>query len=329
MGFTKLDSGIVNSSVWAESLATRVLWITMLAMSDENGFVSSSKSGLLRAANVPVDDFDVAIKTLESPDVESRTPDNNGRRVEKIDGGWVILNFMKYRARSEVIKEQTKERVKRFRDKKNKSVTLHSLHETLPSASASASASASGELSCDIVLSDEEMIFKHWNLKSPKTHKSLSEAAAANIKKLLLTHSVEDLKACIDNYSSVVTSKTSWYTYKSILEEFFRPGKLKPAPHIRFLPDNFIPDNYKAKDAPLAANQSQSYTEAPQSTMVPVTVIISRIAKYFPDGIDYPFFPPQSDEKKWNHIYNRVTEMVTVREREESIVLICKELEKV
>jgi hypothetical protein len=142
MGFTKLDSGIVNSSVWNEPAETRVLWITILAMSDENGFVSSSRSGLNRAANISQEKFDAALTTLESEDIESRTPDFKGRRIEKVDGGWMILNFLKYRARYEIIKEQTRERVKKFRDKQQ-DVTLCNVTETLPSASASASASGS------------------------------------------------------------------------------------------------------------------------------------------------------------------------------------------
>jgi len=140
MGFTKLDSGIVNSSIWSESLSTRVLWITILAMSDENGFVFCSIPGLIRAANISQSEFDVACTVLESPDKYSRTPDFEGRRIEKCEGGWIILNFLKYRLHSERVKEQTRDRVRRFRDKKG-NVTQGNVTCALPSASASASAS--------------------------------------------------------------------------------------------------------------------------------------------------------------------------------------------
>lgn len=106
MSFTKLDSGIINSSVWSEPPETRVLWITILAMSDENGFVATARSGLMRAANISVPNFNQALLTLESPDPESRTPDNEGRRIVKCEGGWIIQNFIKYRSRYEIIKEQ-------------------------------------------------------------------------------------------------------------------------------------------------------------------------------------------------------------------------------
>jgi hypothetical protein len=149
MGFTKLDSGIVNSSVWAEPLATRVVWVTMLAIADKNGYVPCARSGLLRASNVPIEDFDKAILSLESPDPDSRTPDNQGRRVEKVDGGWIILNFPKYRLHSEIIKDQTRIRVNKYREKIKK-VTQCNVTSMLPSVSDSASVSASVSASEEI-----------------------------------------------------------------------------------------------------------------------------------------------------------------------------------
>jgi hypothetical protein len=143
MGFTKLDSGIVNSSIWSEPSDTRVLWVTILAMSDENGFVATSKSGLNRTANISTESFERALLTLESPDLESRTQDNEGRRIIKVDGGWIIQNFMKYRARSEIIKDQNRKRVQKWREIHN--VMHGNVTETLPSASVSASSSASSD----------------------------------------------------------------------------------------------------------------------------------------------------------------------------------------
>lgn len=142
MSFCKLDSGIVNSSIWSEPLATRILWITMLAMGDENGFVSTSLPGLIRAANISKEEFVTGIKALESPDEYSRTSEYEGRRVEHIEGGWIILNFKKYRERSEIIREQTRERVRKHRDK-IKDVTHCNVTETLLSASSSESSSIS------------------------------------------------------------------------------------------------------------------------------------------------------------------------------------------
>ena len=97
MGFTKLDSGIVDSSVWSEVYPTRVVWVTFLAKADAKGIVRASQSGMKRASNVTQDEFDIAIKCLEGPDPDSRSPEHDGRRIQKIDGGWLVLNYQKYR----------------------------------------------------------------------------------------------------------------------------------------------------------------------------------------------------------------------------------------
>jgi len=100
MGFTKLDEGIVLSSIWSEPPETRVVWVTMLAMADHSGFISASLPGLVRAANIPTDAVVAALKKFQEPDEYSRTPDNEGRRIEAVSGGWIILNHGKYRSHS-------------------------------------------------------------------------------------------------------------------------------------------------------------------------------------------------------------------------------------
>jgi hypothetical protein len=145
MAFTKLDHGIIHSSIWSEPLPTRVLWITMLAMKDDSGFVASSRSGLIRAANITPDEFDKAIKCLESPDEESRTRDYDGRRVEKVEGGWVILNHEKYRLHEDLKKEKHREYMRKWRDKKDSvnNCEFTSDHVNLTSVSVSESESES------------------------------------------------------------------------------------------------------------------------------------------------------------------------------------------
>jgi hypothetical protein len=97
-GYTKLFSSILGSSIWSEDASTRIVWITLLAMADQHGEAMASHGGLARLARVSREDCDRAIKVLESPDPDSRTPDNDGRRIEPIPGGWDILNYEIYRA---------------------------------------------------------------------------------------------------------------------------------------------------------------------------------------------------------------------------------------
>jgi len=95
--FTKLFSSITESTVWCEPLATRVVWITMLAMADARGRVWASVPGLANRARVTVEEAEAALNRFLAPDRYSRTPDYEGRRIEVIDGGWILLNHRKYR----------------------------------------------------------------------------------------------------------------------------------------------------------------------------------------------------------------------------------------
>jgi len=146
MGFSKLDSGIVNSSIWSEPLATRIVWITILAMKDEHGFVATSIPGLQRTANVSKDEFETAIITLESPDKYSRTESDEGRRIEKVEGGWMVLNNEKYRLHEDIKKEKHREYVKNWRKNKENEgcdITVKSQLITPVSPSVSVSVSLS------------------------------------------------------------------------------------------------------------------------------------------------------------------------------------------
>lgn len=97
-GYTKLFGTLIGSTIWREeSKETKIVWITMLAMANRDGVVECSMPGLADFAKVSVDEVKRALLTLMSPDEYSRTPDHEGRRVEPVDGGWLILNHAKYR----------------------------------------------------------------------------------------------------------------------------------------------------------------------------------------------------------------------------------------
>lgn len=98
-GYTKLFASILDSTIWRESDKTRILWITMLAMADRNGVVESSVPGLADRARLSRADTDAGLAALMAPDIDSRTKEHEGRRIEQIDGGWLILNHAKYRAK--------------------------------------------------------------------------------------------------------------------------------------------------------------------------------------------------------------------------------------
>lgn len=96
-GFTKLFSSIITSSIWGEDDKTRIMWITMLATADAKGHVDGSIPGMATMARMSLEDGVRAIRKLESPDPYSRSEECEGRRISREDGGWRILNYVKYR----------------------------------------------------------------------------------------------------------------------------------------------------------------------------------------------------------------------------------------
>lgn len=97
--FVKIYTSILSSSIWLEDSDTRVLWITMLAMGYPDGIVVASVGGLAKQAGISRGAAEIGIQKFLSPDEDSKNGIDDGRRVERIENGWKIINFAKYRDR--------------------------------------------------------------------------------------------------------------------------------------------------------------------------------------------------------------------------------------
>ena len=148
-GYVKIFSAILQSTIWRETAPTKVVWITMLALADRDGFVGASVPGLADTAKVTLQECLDALKVLESPDEWSRTrtDEDQGRRIEKVDGGWHIINYQKYRemqsraaANEKAARRQAAWRERRKLRNNAVTSTVTPVTENNPIASASASA---------------------------------------------------------------------------------------------------------------------------------------------------------------------------------------------
>jgi len=143
MAFVKLHCTILDSSIWLESPSTRLVWITMLAMADGDGVVQASVGGLAHRSRVTRQECQEALQLFLGPDPDSRDG-TTGERIEKVAGGWLLLNHSQYRERQTTAQEKTAARVRKHRAKRQEERTCND--ETAGNApSASASASASSE----------------------------------------------------------------------------------------------------------------------------------------------------------------------------------------
>lgn len=111
MAYTKLDSGITESTIWHAPDTTLRVWIAMLARADQHGYVGASMPGLAALSRVSLEACIAAVALLEAPDEWSRTKDHEGRRIAPADGGWLLLNHAKYRAKQNADDRRERSRV--------------------------------------------------------------------------------------------------------------------------------------------------------------------------------------------------------------------------
>lgn len=121
--YNKLFTKILDSSIWLESTDVRIVWITFIAMMDQDGIVPLSSVGnVANRARVSEEAATTAINCLEAPDHRNPDQDDEGRRIERIPGvGWKVINSEKYRdiVKAETQRMQNRERVRKHREKRN------------------------------------------------------------------------------------------------------------------------------------------------------------------------------------------------------------------
>lgn len=122
MGFVKLDTGILRSTIWFDKDA-RDVFLTALLMAEPRefaepipqievqslkatgwvapagwyGFVPAASVGIISVAGISNEAGWAALERLGRCEADSRSQAFDGRRLIRIDGGYLVLNFMRYR----------------------------------------------------------------------------------------------------------------------------------------------------------------------------------------------------------------------------------------
>jgi len=148
MPFVKLDCGILNSTLWSEK-ECREVFLTALLMAEPHelrepspqiavdslqatgfvvpagwyGFIPAAGVGILHRAGIDRERGMEALRRLGEPEETSRTPDFEGRRLVRVDGGYLVLNYMKYRDRDYTSAERSKRYRERVASRRAKAAT--------------------------------------------------------------------------------------------------------------------------------------------------------------------------------------------------------------
>jgi hypothetical protein len=147
--YCKLFSSLYQGTLRGRSHAILV-FTNLLAHADQYGVVDKHFKAIADEVGLSIPEVKAALEELESPDPESRSPAEDGRRIVRMDEhrvwGWQIVNYGKYRAirNEDDRRAQNREAQKRWREKKKSDVDgvsqdkPKSAHETAsPSPSSS------------------------------------------------------------------------------------------------------------------------------------------------------------------------------------------------
>lgn len=118
-------SGLVDSSIWSEPDYVCKIFITMLALKDADHVYRGSAYQLAQRAKKTEKETLEALAILASPDRRREEPQPfEGRRIQGVEDGWLVLNGMKYRdmVRKEAIKAKNRRSQKAWRERQALSV---------------------------------------------------------------------------------------------------------------------------------------------------------------------------------------------------------------
>lgn len=95
--WTPVFGSIVDSSIWAESDLVVKVFVTMLAKRGADNVVYASAYQIGHWARKTEKEALEALQVLASPDKKRLEPQKfEGRRIQKVEGGWLILNGQHY-----------------------------------------------------------------------------------------------------------------------------------------------------------------------------------------------------------------------------------------
>jgi hypothetical protein len=120
--YAKLFTSIYQGTLRGNSHGLLV-FTNLLAHCDKAGVADIHPRAIAEEVGLTVEQVRAALDVLESPDDESRSPEEQGRRIVRIDEhrawGWRVVNYVKYRSirNEEDRREQNRESQERYRNR--------------------------------------------------------------------------------------------------------------------------------------------------------------------------------------------------------------------
>ncbi len=151
-----LWNGIVNSSIWDEPDYVIKIFLTMLALKDMDHVVRFNPYQIGKLAKKTEQEVLDAIRILSSPDTRRiEKQEFEGRRIQMVEEGWLVLNGEKYRERVQIeMKRNRWRKAQQAKRDREKAAALRN-GTALPGESEYVEAHKNGDDgSCDKIVTD-------------------------------------------------------------------------------------------------------------------------------------------------------------------------------
>jgi hypothetical protein len=111
--YSPIFARIVDSSLWSEPDFVVKVFITMIAKQDSDHVVRGSAYNIASWAKKTEAEVIEALKILAAPDTKRIEPQLfDGRRVERVNDGWLLLNGAAYQALMQAVNRRAYQRDK-------------------------------------------------------------------------------------------------------------------------------------------------------------------------------------------------------------------------
>lgn len=128
--YGKIFDSIYDGTL-VESWEALITFQQMLVLCGPDGIVEMTPNAIAKRTGIPLKHIKAGIAVLESPDPESRTPGEDGKRIARLEDhrswGWYIVNHEKYRSfkDADTVRAQNRKRKQKQRDKLKSRTVMH------------------------------------------------------------------------------------------------------------------------------------------------------------------------------------------------------------
>lgn len=210
--------GKMYRQMYHGTLATTGPWQALvtfqqfIVLADKDGIVDMTPESISRETTIPLEIIRAGIAALELADPDSRTPDEDGRRIVRLNEtrswGWRIVNYAHYRnLRTE---EDRREYHRQYWHKRKLNKTqptqTDSSHSTHAEANAEANAKTRRKVPSEPLSGKPDAgepirrVFEHWQDVHRKPRARLDEKRKRVIRQALANYSEADLCQSISGY---------------------------------------------------------------------------------------------------------------------------------